>query len=437
MSGTTAGATPRGVVITGTGVLSPLGDSLEALAAALAAGRSGLSEITSFDPEDFPCRRGGEIAGFDPRTYLGEGNFRPLDRTGRLTTAAVALALADAGWSGAGGDEDPRGADDPELGLALGTMFGSVRTIAEFDRRGLTAGPRYTKPLDFANSVINAAAGQAAIWHHLTGVNATVAGGTTAGLQALAHAADLVAAGRAGALLAGGADELCFESFLGFARGGFLAGGNGAGGDGSGLAVPFHPASEGFVPAEGAALVLLEAEEAARGRGARILARILGHGTVFDPSRGRDPDRAAAAVARAVRLALEGADLGPEGVACLSASANGLPALDRAEARGVAEALGARAAELPVTAVKGLLGESLGASGAFQVLAALAAFRAGELPGIPGLDRLEDGFPLPLAGPDARPVSGDAALVTAVGLDGNVCALVLSTGDACGAISGL
>jgi 3-oxoacyl-(acyl-carrier-protein) synthase len=306
-------------------------------------------------------------------------------------------------------------------------MFGSVRTIAEFDRRGLTAGPKYTKPLDFANSVINAAAGQAAIWHGLTGVNATVAGGTTAGLQALAYAADLVATGRADAILAGGADELCFESFLGFARGGFLAGRDGA--------VPFHPESEGFVPAEAAALLPLEAEDAARARGARIVGRLLGHASVFDPSRGRDPERTAETVARAVRLALESAEVAPDDVACLSASASGLPALDRSEARGVAEALGERAADLPVTAVKGLLGEGLGASGALQTLAALAALDAGELPGIPGLDRLEEGFPLPLAGPGARSLvsgsggtggTGATALVTAVGLDGNVCALLVS-----------
>ena len=133
--------------------------------------------------------------------------------------ALVAPDTADSGLTAATASEAE---GPPEIGLVLGTMFGSLRTISEFDRRGLTAGPNYTKPMDFANSVLNAAAGQAAIWHRLTGANATVAGGTTAGLQALASAADLVRGGRAEAVLAGGAEELCPETLTGFAQAGLL-----------------------------------------------------------------------------------------------------------------------------------------------------------------------------------------------------------------------
>ena len=414
------------MVVTGLGALTPVGASAGALWDALAAGRSGISEITTFDTTGLPCRRGGEIAGFDPRDTLGQANFRPLDRTGRLATVTAALTLADAGWDGAdqrSGEDGASGAGTPEIGLVLGTMFGSVHTISEFDRRALVAGPKYAKPLDFANSVINAAAGQAAIWHRLTGVNGTVSGGTTAGLQAIAYASDLVAAGRVDAVLAGGADELCFESFLGFVRGGFTAGPS----FDAGAAVPFHARRRGFLPGEGAALLMLETESAARARGGRILAEVRGHATAFDPSRGRDPERAAATVERVVRAALDSAGIGPEGVAFLSASASGRPAGDRSEAMGVAAALGDRARELPVTAIKGSLGEALGASGALQTVAALGGLARGELPGIPGLDAIDEGFPLPLAGPEARPVErSGAALVTAVGLDGNVCALVIT-----------
>jgi len=420
------------VVVTGLGVVTPVGATVPAVWDALAAGRSGISKITTFDTTALPCRHGGEIAGFDPRDTLGQANFRPLDRTGRLATVAAALALADASWGGAERADDP---EAPEIGLALGTMFGSVHTISEFDRRALVAGPKYAKPLDFANSVINAAAGQAAIWHRLTGVNGTISGGTTAGVQAIAYAADLVAAGRVDAVLAGGADELCFESFLGFVRDGWTAvSGDGPGvGAGTeagiepGTAVPFHARRRGFLPGEGAALLALETEASARARGARVLAEIRGHATAFDPSRGRDPERSAATIERVVRTALDSAGADPDGVACLSASASGRPAGDRAEAAGVAAALGERAKSLPVTAIKGTLGEALGASGALQAVAALGGLARGELPGIPGLDATDDAFPLPLAGPEARPLDrGGAALVTAVGLDGNVSALVLT-----------
>jgi len=419
-------APTRPVVVTGVGLVSALGDSAPELWQALAAGRSGISEITAFDTAGLSCRRGGSIDGFDPRETLGQANFRPLDRTGRLATVAAARALDDSGHGGADRGDRTDHAGEAEIGLVLGTMFGSVHTISEFDRRALVAGPQYAKPLDFANSVINAAAGQAAIWHHLTGVNGTISGGTTAGVQAIAYGADLVAGGRVDAVLAGGAEELCFESFLGFDRGGLTAGAD----DEPAAAVPFHARRRGFLPAEGAALLMLESEAAARSRGARVLAQVRGHATAFDPSRGRDPERAAATVERVARWALDSAGVAAEDVALLSASASGSPSGDRSEARGVASALCGRARELPVTAVKALLGEALGASGAFQTVAALGSLARGTAPGISGLDATDEGFPLPLAGPDERPVDpAGVALVVAVGLDGNVSALVISGGE--------
>lgn len=410
----------REVVVTGTGVVSCLGDSLAAVHRALVAGQRGLGapEADELSALGAPA---GEIRGFDASAYAGKGNYRPLDRTGRLAVAAAALALEAGGWG-------PEVRRERRMGLVLGTMFGSVRTIAEFDRRALTAGPNYVKPFDFANSVINAAAGQAAIWHGLPGVNATVAGGTGAGVQALAHGADLVASGRAEAVLAGGADELCLESFLGFRRAGLLCGDNGR--SGAPRPVPFDAARDGFAPAEGAALLILETAEGAARRGARVLGSVLGHGAAFDPSRGRDAASAAGAVARAVRGALAAAGLGADELLCASVSASGSPALDRAEAVGLEEALGPAARDLPVTAVKSGLGEALGASGTFQAALLLEAMAAGELPGVVGLEEVEPGLPLSGVGPEpvALAPRGDrppAGLVTALDRHGGAHALVL------------
>ncbi len=407
---------PRRVAVTGIGVIAPLADSAGALHEALLAGRSGVRPVEAFDTADLPCHRAADLDGFSPERYLEGGNLRPLDRTGRLAAAAARLALEDAGWT-------PDLREEAELGLVLGTMFGSVRTISEFDRRALIAGPQYVKPFDFANSVINAAAGQAAIWHGLRGVNATVAGGTTAGLQALSYAVDLVRSGRVDAVLAGGADELCFESFLGFARGGMLADDDA----GDAGAVPFHADRRGFQLGEGAALLVLEDAEAARERGATILAEVRGGATAFDPRSGGDraPSAEHAACTRAVRQTLDEAGCGPEEIDVLSASAHGGPDVDRTEDRAVAAALGERVGRLPVTAIKRQLGEGLGASGALQTVVAIEALRRGELPGIPGLDRPEEGLALALAGPEPRSGDFHRALVTAVGLDGVASALVV------------
>src|SRR5262249_36934227 len=149
----------------------------------------------------------------------GKGNIRPLDRTSQLVAAAAGLALEDSG-----GAAEMRRTQD--VGLGLGTMVCSVHTISEFDRRAVAAGPTYARAMSFANTVINAAAGQTAIWHRLRGVNSTIASGSSSGLQAIAYAAQLIAGGQGTALLAGGAEELCFESFLAFNRAGLLCGSN-------------------------------------------------------------------------------------------------------------------------------------------------------------------------------------------------------------------
>lgn len=404
---------PRRVVVTGAGTLSPLGDRPDAIHRALVSGAAGLTEVTLFPTAGLATSLGGEIA-FEAGAYL-DGNVRPIDRTGRLAIVAAQLALESSGWSA----EMRR---EHEVSLVLGTMFGSVRTIAEFDRRALEAGPKYAKPFEFANSVINAAAGQTAIWHDLRGVNSTVAGGASAGLQAIAYGAEMIRTGRASAVLAGGVEELCFESYYGFCRTGLVAGS--ANGDG-GCAVPFDARRRGFRLGEGAAFLMLEEAGAAALRGAAALAEIHGHANTYDCSRGRRAGEAAAAIGRAVALALDDAAVAAGGIDVVSAAANGSVAGDRHEAAALAAVFGAGAARLPVMAVKGQLGESLGASGALQTVTLLEAMRQGVVPGIAGLEEIEDGFPLELASPASRETEMRFGLVHALGFDGNTCALVL------------
>ena len=407
----------RRVVVTGIGVLSPLGDSAAALHRALCDGGAADGPVEGFAVEGLQAPRAVELRGFDPGRYLGaDGNFRPLDRTGQLAACAARLALADAGW-------EVEAVREHELALTVGTMYGSVRTIAEFDRRGIQAGPLYVKPFDFANSVINAAAGQTAIWHHLRGPSTTVSAGTASGVQALALGADLVADGRAEVVLAGGAEELCFESLFSFARAHLLA-------NGDGPPRPFDGRSGGFVLGEGAAFLVLESAEGAAARGARVLGSVLGHGAAFDPSQGRDASSGGRAVERAVALALAHAELSPDAIGAVAAAANGHRAADAREAAGLAAALGERAATVPVTAPKGVFGECLGASGALQAAALLVAMRADELPGTAGFAGGEAGFPLGGVRAATRPLDAGIGLVDGVALDGPCCAVLLGRGPA-------
>lgn len=398
-------------MITGAGVISSLADSPEELHAALCEGRSGLKPLELFATNGLGPQQAGEVRPFEPKRYLGDRNLRPVDRTAQLLLAAAQRALESSGWT-------PELRKEREVGLVLGTNFCSVRTIAEFDRRGLQLGPSYVSPLDFANSVINAAAGQTAIWHDLRGVNSTLSAGEASGLMAIATAADLIRTGRADALLAGGAEEICYESFLGYHRAGRL---------GEGSPVPFDARRDGFALGEGAALLVLEEAESAAARGARVLGEVLGSGSTFNPS---DTVAGGRALARAIRLALEDAGVEPGEIGCLSASANGSVEADRQEALGIAAAFGARAADLPVTAVKSMLGEAIGASGALQAVALLHTLEDGRLPGIRGLESTEEGFPLPGVSAETRSLDNlRYGLIDAVGSAGHVCTLILAGGN--------
>src|ERR1044072_1092277 len=192
------------VVITGAGVVSSLGDSSSSLQFSLCSGRRAVRPVELFSTAGLGCPLGGEVRDFDARKYLGRRNLRPLDRTSRLVASAAQLALDDSGWTA-----EMRAAK--EVGLSLDMVFSGGPTIPEVRGRAPEAGPAYASPMDFANTVINAAAGQTAIAHGLRGVNTTISTGVTSGLEAIAYATELIRSGREGFVLAGGADELCFE----------------------------------------------------------------------------------------------------------------------------------------------------------------------------------------------------------------------------------
>jgi 3-oxoacyl-[acyl-carrier-protein] synthase II len=398
------------VVITGVGVVSPLGDRADAVFQHACDGHPPFGPPTLFDAVAMPGYVFAEVPEFAPEKYVRPGNIRPLDRTGRLALVAAELALADSGWNATARESQA-------IGLILGTMFCSVRTIGEFDRRGLSAGPQFVSPMDFSNTVLNAAAGQVAIWQRLTGVNSTVAAGAASGAQALGYAAELIRTGRADVLVAGGAEELCFESALGFARAGRLAPPDR---DRPGCGVPFDSQRTGAVLGEGAAFVVLEAEDVALARGARVIGRLRGWANGYDPDTLVSSVHESDVLAKTIEHALGDADV--PGVEMVAASASGHPTLDLREALAIGTVVGTSP---PVTAIKSVAGESLGAAGALQAIIALQAMRCRRLPGIAGLVDVDPGVRINL---DAatRPLAAERALVTATSHEGNAVALVLS-----------
>ena len=400
------------VVITGTGLISSLGDCSSELFDGLCNGVSGIHPTLHLSNNG--CGLGAELPAFRGEMYLAGRSLRPLDRASQLASAACGLALEQSGWDGTLRRHF-------EVSLVLGTMMGGMHTIGDFDRAAITEGPAAVSPMAFANTVINAAAGQCAIWHDLRGINTTIATGSTSGIRAVSHACDLVRHGRANVVLAGGVDEFSTESYYGFAKAGLLC----TNGIQPYCPVPFDKGRNGFALGEGAAFLVLEEFSCARARGAKPSAEILGCATAFDSSQGQDSNRAIGTMVRTMKSAIERSGLPAKEIGFISASANGSVTRDDYEIAALAATFEDYAAELPVTAIKAYLGEPLGASGPIQVASAVESFRQGRLPGIKGLKELPAGCPLCGISPNTRELAADTALINGVGLDGNCCSLVI------------
>src|SRR4030065_110491 len=248
------------VVISGIGVLSPVGIGRQVYWEALFRGKTGFKAISLFDAAPYKVRIAGEISDFDPVSFLGKKGLRTLDRSTRLLSSAAKLAIDDAKLQIT--DENTN-----SIGVSIGTTFGSLHSISQFDREGLIEGPRFVNPSHFPNTVINSPTSQVSIRFKIKGFNTTISTGFCASLDAVSYAADFIRLNRADVVLAGGVEELCEETFLGFHNLGCLSGTDGS----EPICCPFDARRNGIILSEGAVVLVLEYEEYALNRGAKIL----------------------------------------------------------------------------------------------------------------------------------------------------------------------
>jgi 3-oxoacyl-[acyl-carrier-protein] synthase II len=399
----------RRAVITGVGLLCPLGETPEALHGGLCRTDQARSPINRTDGTS-------ALAPTAPDAYLAGRNAYPLDRPARLLSAAAQLALDDGGWTA-------EHSKSREIGLYVGTMFSSAHTISRFDCRSVQEGPAYVSPFDFANTVINAPSGQTAIWHGLRGVNMTVATGGSSGLEAIGSAALAIRTGCVDAVLAGGVEELSPESLRAFDEVGLLSR---SGEDPR----PFDEKSTGLSLSESAALVLLEELDSARLRGTRVMAEVRGHGSAFDTSRRRDERHSVRSIIRSMRLAIEEAGFGPDDIDVVCASANGMARVDRHEAVAIASVFESRTDVPPVSAVKSLLGEPLGAAGPLQCAAMIVAMRTGKIPVPLDLRRLPGNVVSFAQRAHSSRALIRTCLINSLSYDGHACSLVITSSAA-------
>jgi 3-oxoacyl-[acyl-carrier-protein] synthase II len=402
------------IVITGIGVLSPIAIGREAFWAGLYQGKTGFRPVTLFDTSPFRVNIAGEITDFDALSFLVKKGLRELDRSTRLICSAAKLAIDD---SRIEITEDTT----HSMGVSIGTTFGSLHSISQFDRSGLIEGPRFVNPSLFPNTVINSPASQVSIRFKIKGFNTTISTGFCASLDAVSYAADFIKLNRADVVLAGGVEELCEETFLGFHKLGCLSGIDGS----EPICCPFDARRNGTMLSEGAAILVLEEEQHALNRNADILARVLGYGNAFDPFADGWGNGSGKGLKSAIDLALNEAALGPDAIDYVCACANSTQGLDRIETRVIKDVFGKRAFAVPVSSIKSMVGESYSASGALALAAAAGALRKGFIPPTANYREKDPECDLDYVSEAQRPADVKTVLVTACDPYGQNTALVV------------
>ncbi|MFA5096850.1 MAG: beta-ketoacyl-[acyl-carrier-protein] synthase family protein [Candidatus Omnitrophota bacterium] len=394
----------RRIVITGLGVISGIGVGREVFFENIIRGVSGIRRIASFDTGPFKAKLGAEAVDFKPEEILGAKGLRTFDRSIKLACSAAKLALDD---SGIRITED----NARETGVALGSTLGSVSSICDFDKEALTEGVRYVNPALFPNTVINSPASQVSIKFNIKGFNITVATGFSAGLDAINYGLDALRFKRAKAVLCGGMEEFCIHTFLGFYKAGCLAG---TGPGSAELSCPFDRRRNGVILGEGAGIIVLEDLEAALERKARIYAEVLGFGASIRGLR------------KSMQSSLEDAGLGPEKIDHISAAANSTQELDLEETLAIEGLFGKGAGDIPVSAVKSMLGECYSASGALQAASAIAAIEKQTAPPTINYSEKDSRCALNYAANKAQPRKIEHVMINAAGASGNNSSLIIA-----------
>jgi 3-oxoacyl-[acyl-carrier-protein] synthase II len=369
----------RRVVVTGMGLITPLGNDVATTWAGLVQGRSGIRRIEAFDPSRINSQIAGEVKDFDAGSILDRKEIRRTDRYAQFGLVAAAEAIRQAGLP-----ERFEGELAERTGVILGTGLGGVGTLVDGFTTSAIRGPDRISPFMVPMGIPNVGAGQLAIQFGMTGPNFTTVSACATGGHALGEASEIIRRGDAEVMIAGGAESSVFEPMVGgFASMRALSTRND---DPEGASRPFDTGRDGFVIGEGAGVVVLETAEHAEARGAEILAELVGYGATADASHITLPAPGGIGAVRAARRALEKAGLEPAEVDHVNAHATSTPEGDKAELQAIRTIFGDHASKVAITANKSMLGHSLGAAGAIEAITTILSIRDGCIPPTINLD---------------------------------------------------
>lgn len=362
---------PRRVVITGIGVVTPIGTGKERFWDALMEGRSGVRTIQSFDPAPFPTRIAAEISDFDPLHYLDRKEAKRNDRFVQFAIAATQLALADAGFGITRDNAD-------RVGVAIGSGIGGAATWEQQYRTLLERGPDRVSPFFIPMLISNMAAGVVSIRTGARGPNTAVVTACATGANAIGDAFKIIQRGDADTMIAGGTEAaITSMSIAGFCAMKAMSERND---EPERASRPFDADRDGFVMGEGAGIVILEELEQAKSRGAPIYCELLGYGMSSDAHHITMPDPEGDGAARAMLACLRDAGLRPDEIDYINAHGTGTPYNDKFETMAIKRVFGGHAYRLAVSSTKSMIGHLLGAAGGVELIVCALAIHHGGLP---------------------------------------------------------
>lgn len=386
----------RRVVVTGLGMLSPVGNTVESTWNALLAGQSGISLIDHFDTTAYATKFAGLVKNFNSEDFISRKDARKMDAFIQYGIAAGMQAMQDAGL-------DITEANASRIGAAIGSGIGGLGLIEENHSSLVNGGPRKISPFFVPSTIVNMIAGHLTIMYGMRGPSISIATACTSGVHNIGHAARIIAYNDADVMLAGGAEKASTPL--------------GVGGFGAARALstrndnpqaasrPWDKDRDGFVLGDGAGMMVLEEYEHAKKRGAKIYAEVVGFGMSSDAYHMTSPPENGAGAALAMENALLDAGVIPSQIGYINAHATSTPAGDQAEAQAVKSVFGADAQRVLVSSTKSMTGHLLGAAGAIESIFTVLALRDQAVPPTINLDNPDEGCDLDFVPHEARQVS--------------------------------
>lgn len=407
----------RRVVVTGVGLISPLGVGTEGTWQAIVAGRSGIAPITLFDASGHAARFAGEVKGFDPLRWIDRKDVKKCGRFIQFAVGATDMAVADSGLIVGPGNAT-------RVGVVIGSGIGGFEVIEREHRVLLERGPDRVSPFFILSSIVNLAAGQVSVRLGAKGPNSAVATACTTGAHAIGDGFRLVQRGYADAMICGGTEaSITPLGIAGFAAMRALSTRND---EPERASRPWDAGRDGFVVGEGAGILVLEERESALRRGAPILAELVGYGMNADAHHLTAPPEDGDGVARVMALALEDAGLTPDRVQYLNAHATSTPLGDKAEAIAIARVFGTHAAGLAVSSTKSMTGHLLGGAGALEAGLTVLALRDQIAPPTINLDQPDPDNALNLVPHRAQRLAITHAMTNSFGFGGTNASLIFA-----------